>query len=844
MISTITPIITCVALIYYSVLLFIILGQNLRSRVRLFFGLYLLAMMVWSFAAFMIFSGIKITPSMDTLFWNRVLVVGSIAMPIAFFCFVEAFLMLDRGLWIYLAWVVYLAVQAGNLSGLVITSAYVSNGRLFNEYGSVEPFTAVFWVLLFGFAAFDLINAYRKSRDYLFRNRLEYLFLVVLVIFTGSLTNLTDLQHYPGDVVFNILGAFLITIALLRHHLLDFSLVVRKGLLYAIPTLIIGFSYYLVIRITQDYLTAGGVSVFLLTLVVALLGALTVQPLQNLVQNWVDRIFFRERHDANLMLQRISRTAAYVLNIDEITQMILEEITLTLNVNQAAFFLKRAESGEFYLATSKGLEGKIDIHWDSSHPIVRSLSNFDHPLTRHDLTVMPQFRSLWGEDRQVLEKIWAELLIPLKVKGELVGFFTVGPKNSREIYTDDDQLTLMTLANQMAVAIENAHLYSAEQTRREELDTLYHLSRQLVAIDEVDEILQATIRYLVKSVHVTFARALLLDEHGEFTCRAAFPIRALDHDLGEGQVDPPAASQLYLKAMAQSEPTLLTRNDPSLTDDERHALLLDQVASLCLSPLHVGDQAVGLFILGERREALRESFDVDKLRLIRSMADQAASALRRANLHEQMEDTFLETVLALANAMDARDKYTINHSQRLASMAEAICVEMGRSEEEIKAIHWAALLHDLGKIGVPDSILLKPGPLTEEEWVVMKKHPEIGARIVAPVKKLANVSPIIHAHQERYDGTGYPEGLKGEQIPFGARLLAIVDAFGAMTDDRVYRKTRTAPEAIAELVRCKGTQFDPDLVDRFIAIMAKLSASNEIINRRLNTPVSRHRGSD
>jgi HD-GYP domain-containing protein (c-di-GMP phosphodiesterase class II) len=168
-------------------------------------------------------------------------------------------------------------------------------------------------------------------------------------------------------------------------------------------------------------------------------------------------------------------------------------------------------------------------------------------------------------------------------------------------------------------------------------------------------------------------------------------------------------------------------------------------------------------------------------------------------------------------------------------------MEMGRSEEEIKAIHWAALLHDLGKIGVPDGILLKAGALTEEEWVIMKKHPEIGARIVAPVKKLANVSPIIRAHQERYDGTGYPDGLKGEQIPFGARLLAIADAYGAMTDDRIYRKTRKAPDALEELVRFKGTQFDPALVDRFITILKKLSASNETMNQRLNTPASSQR---
>ena len=835
-----STIVTFIALIYYTVLLFIILRQKLHTQMRLFFSFYLLAMMIWSFAGFMIFSGIEIFPGADTLFWNRVLVVGVLTVPVAFFGFVESFLMLDRRIWMYVALVLYVIGMVVNAFGWVVTSATSADGRLNNVFGNGEALAAVIWAFFISFSAFELVKAFRKSKDYLFRNRLKYLALVIVVIFGGSLTNLGDLSHYPGDVVFNILAAFLITFAILRHRLLDFSLVVRKGLLYTIPTLIIGISYYLVIQVALQFQKVGTTSVFLLTMLVAILSALTVQPLRDLAQNLIDRLFFREKHDAGLMLQRISRTAAYVLDIDEITQMIMDEITHTLHVDHAAFFLKRPENGEFYLAAQKGLDQKVDVHWDSNHPIVRSLSNFDHALTRHDLSVMPQFRALWGEDRDVLEKIWAELLIPLKAKGELVGIFTVGPKSSKEIYTDDDQLTLMTLANQMAVAIENARLYSAEQSRREELDTLYHLSRQLVAIDEVEDVLQTTIRFVVKSVHVTFARALLLDEKGEFICRAAYPIRALNHDLGEGKADPPAASSLYTRAINRSEPVLLSRSDPSLTEDERSALMLDQVASLCLAPLRVGDQAIGLFILGERREALRESFDVDKLRLISSIADQAASALRRANLHEQLEDNFLETVLALANAMDARDTYTINHSQRLANMAEDICVQLGRSQEDINAIHWAALLHDLGKIGVPDGILLKPGPLTPEEWEVMKKHPEIGARIVAPVKKLANVSPIIHAHQERYDGSGYPDGLKGEEIPFGARLLSIVDAYGAMTDDRVYRKTRTAQEAIQELINCKGTQFDPELVDRFIIIIQQPDSPDQPVQRKLNIPAEHH----
>ncbi len=134
-------------------------------------------------------------------------------------------------------------------------------------------------------------------------------------------------------------------------------------------------------------------------------------------------------------------------------------------------------------------------------------------------------------------------------------------------------------------------------------------------------------------------------------------------------------------------------------------------------------------------------------------------------------------------------------------------------------MYWGALLHDIGKIGVPDEILRKAGPLTDEEWELMKRHPELGAEIVAPVKKLVDVAPIIRSHQEKFDGSGYPDGLRGEEIPLGARILAVVDAYGAMTDERVYRKARSHEEALAELRRCAKTHFDPEVVDAFLAVL-------------------------
>lgn len=158
------------------------------------------------------------------------------------------------------------------------------------------------------------------------------------------------------------------------------------------------------------------------------------------------------------------------------------------------------------------------------------------------------------------------------------------------------------------------------------------------------------------------------------------------------------------------------------------------------------------------------------------------------------------------------------HSRRVATMGNAIARRLGVKGQALQNIYWGSLLHDIGKIGIPREILLKEGPLTRREWMLMELHPTIGANIVMAARSMGEVVPIIQAHQERYDGCGYPVGYGGEEIPLGARILAVVDTFDAMTDDRPYRKAVDADEALDEIIRVRGSQLDPLVVDVFLEI--------------------------
>ena len=195
----------------------------------------------------------------------------------------------------------------------------------------------------------------------------------------------------------------------------------------------------------------------------------------------------------------------------------------------------------------------------------------------------------------------------------------------------------------------------------------------------------------------------------------------------------------------------------------------------------------------------------------------AQSAALREALAET-ERTYDATLAALSSALDVRDTETEGHARRVVRYMELIAEGLQVPTEQHATLRRGALLHDIGKIGVPDHILRKPGPLTENEWYTMKTHPDLGAKIIANVPFLEAVAVIIRAHHERWDGNGYPEGLAGEQIPLGARIFAVADSFDAMTSDRPYRRGRPLDEALAEIERCAGTQFDPQVATAFLAV--------------------------
>jgi HD-GYP domain-containing protein (c-di-GMP phosphodiesterase class II) len=260
-----------------------------------------------------------------------------------------------------------------------------------------------------------------------------------------------------------------------------------------------------------------------------------------------------------------------------------------------------------------------------------------------------------------------------------------------------------------------------------------------------------------------------------------------------------------------------SRSTPFVMGPEEWARIdadpIDPEASYAVAPIDV-DGRIGCIVA-----ALRGDFGERELRLLGGLAHQARLAIANGTNYEGLERTFVSTVEALANALEANDEYTSAHARWTADLSLRVGRELGLDDPQLKRLELGALLHDIGKIGIPSEILGKPGRLTDAERAVMETHPQLGEGIIAPIDRLQDVRPIVRHSHERWDGGGYPDGLAGEEIPLESRIIFACDAFHAMTTDRPYRKQLARDEAVRRLTESSGTQFDSRVVDAVLRIV-------------------------
>jgi len=395
-----------------------------------------------------------------------------------------------------------------------------------------------------------------------------------------------------------------------------------------------------------------------------------------------------------------------------------------------------------------------------------------------------------------------------------------------EIYGDSDTAALSGAELRLQLLARAAAGGSAETVggvrqlgrRTKLLEAVGSLGARLAGTVDAHEIVEVAVEELFHDLGFPVC-AIVRRTPGDRVEVAAGRGAAVER-LRTGGWSQPVGLGLLGRAMREREVVLV--GDVRAEPDYRLTPETEDTRSELCAPLWVGDRLWGAIDI---HDSGVDAFDEDDARLVRLVADQVSAALRSAELYGQLEHAYLDTAEALAAALEAKDSYTASHSRSIAKNADAVGRALGLDETERRTLRFGAAFHDIGKLAVPESILNKSGPLLPDERKRIEQHTVIGDQILAPIEFLTPVRPLVRHGHERWDGAGYPDGLSGESIPLGARIIFACDALDAMTTERPYRSAMALEEACEELRRCAGTQFDPGVVDALLEVLATTSGS-------------------
>jgi len=350
--------------------------------------------------------------------------------------------------------------------------------------------------------------------------------------------------------------------------------------------------------------------------------------------------------------------------------------------------------------------------------------------------------------------------------------------------------------------------------RMEEMGALLEVGRVVSSTLDLRELLTKIMSTATKVMRCETSTVYLVDDQ---TNELYFHIVSGDPNVGAKlqEIRLPMGTGLAGWCAQNNKPVIVpdTEKDPRFFKgaDKKSGFV---TRSMICVPMRLKDRVVGVLQVLNRTGEI--PFNDHDLETLENVANQAVSAIENARLYENIQKVYLSTIEVLATAIDAKDPYTQGHSRRVTQYSVAIAEELNLTPKEIESIRYAGLLHDVGKIGIKDSIIRKPGRLTDEEYAIIKKHPAIGAKILRPVDFLADKIPGVLHHHEYFDGRGYPEHLTGENIPLAGRIICVADAFDAMTTNRPYRKGLSVKTAVGELQKFSGKQFDPICVEAFL----------------------------
>lgn len=517
------------------------------------------------------------------------------------------------------------------------------------------------------------------------------------------------------------------------------------------------------------------------------------------------RIQISKISDLSEMGSRFSKA----VSVDHLLSLILKQAMSAMDAEVCIIWLKD-RSGNLIPRISFGLSSHIiqSVKMRLGAGLVKCIMEKDHPTNIYDLSRDKRVPLKRLVKREGLVSLLAE---PLVMEDERIGVLMICTRQRRRFTTTDIKV-FEAVARQSALAIADVGLYDRmdKKVRQkvEEISMLFTMSRSITSSVNssllLDTILEKT-RTLMKA---RFCTLNLLDKTRtklELAAESGLgTVRNEEFRVFEGDLE---------KKVVKSGMPLILNEIATYVKKVPAFLKKHKIHSVALVPLFSNRRHSG--VLAAYMQDVR-FFEKAEMEIFGMVASLCSMAVDNAAMIDKVRKDYLNSIKTLAEIIDANDSYTRGHCDKVMKYSLEICKHLNLDQRHVNSIKTASMLHDIGKIGVDMSVIHKTGRLNDEDWAKIRRHPEIGARIVRQVGFLNDIVPIIKHHHSRFSGGGYPDaGRKGERIPIGARIIAVADAYDAMTSDRPYRKAMSHEEAIEELKKCSGTQFDPKVVKAF-----------------------------
>ncbi len=651
----------------------------------------------------------------------------------------------------------------------------------------------------------------------------------MFIMFIGSVVDAVPvMSSLPNDTFACMINAIFMYYSLYKKRLIPLKQLASNGSTYlvsaTITTLILVSSYGYVDNIYDEFF---GEFTDAKTFVIAVLFSLFTIMVYTLMKRLMNNLFVKAQKTLETEVKEFSSEVSRTLNLDEVLSAFCELVKKNIDTDTAFIFIYDSENDKYVQMASTDPLRSSAVSIASDSPLCKWLLKNRTAVMYNDYKKTVSYKALWESEKKHIESLGIKLIVPFINENELVGIGLFTKKMKDKPYTQGELIFLESSASIASIAMKNASLY--ETIKREaQVDGLTGIYNRKYFIEHFNRDFEMCREDAISLVFINLDDFKLYNElygNDEGDMALVRFAKIMNNVIGQfGTVArfggkefaislPKCSSVVAKKYVEKIREDFVSMQEMS---DDTYKKSLTFSAGICSYPASANNPSqmltnVNMAVYSAKRDG--------KNKIVVYTREKSIKVPEKSKISIGQE--YMSTIYALTAAIDAKDHYTFNHSQNVSQYATQLARTIGLDEEHVEIIRQAGLLHDIGKIGIPEAILSKKERLTNEEFEVMKKHVEGAVAMIRHLPSLDYVIPNAITHHERWDGRGYPRGIGGENIPVGGRCLAIADAFDAMVSRRPYKEPMSIADALEEIERNLGKQFDPELGRVFVELIRK-----------------------